>query len=293
MASELVKRALLYGSAVLCLGGLALAVVKTDSDADVLTLLSSADVQLRLAYAMPAVDQQGRTLTGREPLIATAEGFLADIERIEPGLACVAEFQGFAHMLRGRFLDAASCYERAQGCKDCEAEQRDVLVFNQARMLANGGNGRQALAVFGKNATALDARFGAQRCLEEATILRELGEREQSRQRLDQVTRASAVEPMVWLQAGVQYLALGHREAAEAALNKAVTDVPIADYHLAKLKVAAGEIDNGFELLERVAKVLPSEVRQLVREEPAAWAAVATSARFQELTSVRPAQPLR
>ena len=290
---QMLQRALLYGSAVLCLGGLGYAVQNGHADADCTTLLSSADVQLRLAYAMPAVDKQGRPLPARDELLASADQFLTDAERIEPGRASAAEFRGFLHMLRGQFREAAASYERARQCQDAQAEQRDVLVFNQARMLAKAGDRQGAIEVFGRNAQALDVRFGHQRALEEATILREMGQRDAAKQRLDRVARDAAAPPMASLQAGVEYLALGHRTEAEAALQRAAAEVVIADYHLAQLKLQQGEVDKCMQLLERVAKAQPAEVRRRLHDEVAVWSAVSGDARFQQLIGSPSASPMR
>lgn len=291
--NELQKRALLYGSAVLVLGGFGAGASIWRGDADALTLLSSADVQLRLAYAIPAKDKQGATLSSREEMIRTAEQHLAIVERLQPGMAVTAEFRGFAHMLRGEYAAAAAEYAQAQACDDCQAEQRDVLVFNQARMLAKAGQRQPALAVFQQHRQSLDARFGHQRVLEEATILRELGKRQEAEQRLDNVLRDGAAMPMASLQAGLEYLELGHDDKAEQALQRAKAELPIADYHLARLKLQRGEVDNCMELLGRAAAARPAEVRQRLSQDAAAWTAVSGDARFQELVGSRAAAPVR
>jgi tetratricopeptide (TPR) repeat protein len=290
---QMLQRALLYGSAVLSLGGLGYAVQNGHADADVTTLLSSADVQLRLAYAMGPVDKNGVPLPAHAELLACADRFLADVERIEPGRATAAEFRGFLHMLRGQFREAAASYERAQQCQDVQDEQRDVLAFNQARMLAKAGDRQGAVDVFGRHAQALDARYGHQRSLEEATLLREMGQRDAAKQRLDRVSRDPAAKPMASLQAGVEYLALGHRTEAEAALQRAAAEVAIADYHLAQLKLQQGEVDKSMQLLERVAKAQPAEVRRRLHDEVAVWSAVSGDARFQQLTGSLSASPMR
>lgn len=291
--NELHKRALLYGSAVVVLGGIGAAAKFAHADADVSTLLSSADVQLRMAYVLPAVDKHGKVMTSREEMIGSAEAQLGDVERIQPGMATTAEFQGFAHMLRGQFEQAAAAYERARRATDCQDEQRDVLAFNQARMLAKAGQRQQALAVFAASGKALDARYGHQRALEEAAILREMGRRADAVQRLDGVLRDSAAMPLASLQAGVEYLELGLEDQAEQALQRAAADVPIADYHLARLKLQRGEVDTCMQLLARANAARPAEVRQRLSEDAAAWSTVSADARFQQLVGSQPAAPMR
>jgi tetratricopeptide (TPR) repeat protein len=291
--NELQKRMLLYGSAVLVLSGIGVAVATGRTDADVMTLLSSADVQLRLAYAIPPRDGNGKALDSRGEMITQAEGYLATVERVQPGMAVTAEFQGFAAMLRERYQEAATSYRRARACQDCGAEQGDILAFNEARMLAKAGSREQALALFERHAAAFDARFGHQRALEQASLLREMGRRVDAERLLDAVARDGAAAPMASLQAGEEYVRLGHPGKAETMFTRAAAAVPIADYYLAKLKLQQGCTDSCLQLLERVAKVQPAEVRRRLREESEAWQAVAKVARFQELCSTPPATPGR
>lgn len=292
---QLQKRALLYGGALLVLGGIGVGCMAGRAEADVLTLLSSADVQLRLAYGIPAHAADGRKidLSSRGEMIQQAEAYLADVERMQPGMAVTAEFQGFAAMLRGRYQDAAASYRRARGCADVTGEQRDILAFNEARMLAKAGSREQAVALFEQQASAFDARFGHQRALEQAAVLREMGRRVDAEQLLDDVARDAAAAPMASLQAGEEYLQLGHASKAEAMFRRAAGAVPFADYCLAKLKLQQGDTDTCLQLLEGVAKVQPAEVRRRLREDADAWQAVAKETRFQELCATPPATPGR
>jgi tetratricopeptide (TPR) repeat protein len=290
---ELHKRSLLYGGALLIAAGLGIATANISNDADVYTLLGSVDVQLRLANGIPATDKQGNELTARTQMIADAEKYLATIEQLQPGMAIAAEFRGFAHMLRGNYAEAAAWYGKAGKCGDCGDEQRDVLAFNQARMLAKAGQGEAALQVFAAHKSTIDARWGAQRAIEEARILRDLRRPADAEGRLDAVMQGHGNEPLAALQSGSEYEQLGRLEKAEAAFRTASVDAPIADYHLARLKLRGGDVDRCLELLGRAAAAVPAEVRRMVQSEPEAWQAIEGNARFQELTSLRAAAPGR
>jgi len=291
--NEPTSRVLLYGGAVLAISGIAIAWANTSTDADVMTLLSGADSQLRMAYAIPSVDQQGKRLDKRDDLIVSAIEQLANVERIEPGMAVTAEFRGFAHRLQGEFVAAAACYQDARTRKDCGDEQRDILTFNQARMLMHAGKGEQALQVFAANKDALDARYGHQRRLEEATILRGLGRTTEAIARLDVVKNDTAATSMARLQSGREYSELGLFDCAESAFKSAQSEIVITDYYLAQLKLRQGQTDTCIELLERVAKARPTEVRRMLRQEAEAWSAVAQDTRFRELSELQPASPGR
>ena len=291
--NEATSRVLLYGGAVLAIAGIAIAWANTSTDADVMTLLSSADSQLRMAHAIPPVDTLGKPLDQRDVMIVSAIEQLQKVERIEPGMAVTAEFRGFAHMLQGEYGAAAACYQDARTRKDCGDEQRDVLVFNQARMLQKAGQSEQALQVFANNQASLDARYGHQRRLEEATILRGLGRKQEAVQRLDIVMQDQDAMPMARLQAGREYSELGLFSKAEHALKSIQNEIAITDYYLAQLKLRQGQTDICIELLERAAKARPAEVRQMLHEEAEAWSVVAQDARFQELSELLPASPGR
>lgn len=291
--NETTGRALLYGGAVLGLATLAAVTMNATDEADALTLLSSADVQLRTAYAIPEFDKQGKRLDSRDALIDSAVEQLEAVDRLEPGMACTAEFRGFAHMLRGRYADAARCYGEARRCGDVGDEQRDVLTFNQARMLVEAGRYQAAIDVFGGAAAALDARYGHQRRLEEAAILRRMGRVEDAAERLRTVTDDDDADAMASLQAGREYARLGLVDAAEAALQRSRDELPIADYYLAQLKLQSGQTDSSIELLVRVHEARPAEVRRLLREEADAWSAVAEDVRVKELSESMPASPGR
>lgn len=287
--NETGKRALLYGGAMVVLGGITAAWGSTRADADVLTLLSSADVQLRMAYVLPA---DGRA-PARDELIATASSHLEVVERQQPGMAVTAEFRGFAHMLRGEFGEAAASYRAARSCSDCQEEQRDVLVFNEARMLAKGGQLTQALEVFARHGAALDLRFGHQRGVEEAQILRRLERREEAEAKLAAIVADAAAPSFLVLQAADELVTLGADAMGESALRRIAGEQPMADYHLARLKLRRGEVDTSLELLERAFATRPAEVRQRLRSEGEAWSVVAGTTRFQRLEEPTRAAPGR
>ena len=287
------SRWMLYGSAAALIGVSAIAWANTDTEADVMVLLSSAEVQLQAAYMTPAEDLDGAELSARRALICSVVEHLESVERRRPGMAVTAEFRGFAHMLQGEHLEAASCYARARGCDDCGDEQRDVLTFNEARMLAAGGRREQALAVFDARKAALDDRYGARRRLEEAKILVDLGRPDEAVQRLRIVTADAAATPMARLDAGLIYCDLGLLQDARDAWESASSEEPIADYYLARLKLGQGDVDSSLALLERAYEARPAEVRQRLLNDADAWSAVNHDDRYQLFVGSQPASPGR
>jgi tetratricopeptide (TPR) repeat protein len=287
------KRVMLYGGALLVIGGIATAWANASTEADILTLLSGAQAQLQLAYVIPKNDLEGEELTERANLIALANDQLERVDRIQPGMACTAEFRGFAHMLVDEFVEAASCYSIARKCADCDVESGAILAFNQARMLARAEKPAAALAVFDSSKGLIDQFYRHSRVLEQAEILAAVGRADDAVKLLDVLSMEDDVEPMVWIKAAQQYEDMGRFKAAEQALLRARMDLPIADYYLARLKLREGDSDIGIELLERASKAHPTEVRQLLLEEADAWAAVSENVRFQELSKPQPVAPGR
>lgn len=291
--NETTGRGLLYGGAALALAALAAAYGWAERDADVMTLLSSADVQLRLAHGMPAVDKDGQDLSARTAMIVDAEKNLDVIDRLQPQMAVATEFRGFARMLRNDFVGAAAHYAAAQACPDCGEEQRAVLAFNQARMLAKAGSGEQALVVFRRHGAEFDRRWPGQRGIEEAQVLRQLGRDQEAVATLEQMLAVVGEQPMAWLQAGCEFEQLAQPARAEQSWQKVAAQVPVANYFLARLKLRLGNVDSSCQWLERAANAAPAEVRRRVREEPEAWKALAGEARFQRLLAATPATPGR
>jgi tetratricopeptide (TPR) repeat protein len=224
-----------------------------------------------------------------------------------PESPIVAEFDGFLCHLRGRPAEAAAHYRRARSLPDCSADQRDTLTFNEARMLAAAGRHEAALAVFAS--AALSPALLPQACIEQAELLHRLGRAAEAATRLDQamtsLDAAVRAEPkvsgrdlaadaaMAWLQAGVLWDRMGHRDAAASCLERAVPTVPIADYHHARLKLAGGDVDSCLRLLSRAARAVPAEVRRLDHKDAAVWQTLASDARFTALTGTGPATPGR
>lgn len=285
------RRALLYGSAVPVLAALVWAGFVREADPDLGTLLSSIDVQLRLAAGMPAADAGGKPVAARVQLIEAASGHLQRARRIAPDSPIVAEFEGFRARLDGDHRAAAGHYRRARSLPGCEPEQRDTLVFNEARMLGAAGEHAAGLAVLTENEGNLQPAYRLQCGIERAGMLHRLGRDDEAASLLTAATASE--QPLAWLQAGCLYAEMGRGQQAEAALRRAADGVPIADYHLARLKLTQGDADTSLRLLERAAKAAPAEVGRLLREDAAAWQVLAADARFVELTAVRAATPGR
>ncbi|MEY2716052.1 MAG: hypothetical protein RIT24_2395 [Planctomycetota bacterium] len=293
-------RAALYGAAVSAAGALLWLGFVHEPAPEFAQLLSQVNANLRLANSIPAVDKDGAPVAAHEQLLVAAERDIALARAQRTDSAVLAEFEGFACSLRGKDEQAAAHYRRARSLPDCEKSQRDVLTFNEARMLRRAGKPEAALAVLDDAQTSFEGAYAAQCRVERAELLGQLSRvetpdsasrRARSVALLDEVLGGEV--PVAWAQAGQVYQSLGLENEAEAAWAKASATVPIADGFRARLKLKAGDVDTALQLFERAAKAAPAEMRRLVREDPAAWQAIAKDARFVQLVESKAAAPVR
>jgi tetratricopeptide (TPR) repeat protein len=179
------RRWWLYGSAAPVLGVLAWAGFLYKGSADVGTLLSSVEIQLRLAGGMPATDKQGRPLQARTDLIGHANVLLVELDRRMPRSAQVWEYKAFVAFLEQRFTAAAELYAQAQTFDDCDDELRAGLHRNEARMWLAGGAPERARATL--------RRTGSQPCIDLGFLWEAAGDAATAR---DVYQAAAANEPL-------------------------------------------------------------------------------------------------
>jgi tetratricopeptide (TPR) repeat protein len=294
------RRALLYGIAVPIGGALLWSRFCWEPLPEFGQLLSQINANLRLANSIPATDSDGKPVPAREQMLAAAERDITIALRCDQVSAVLAEFEGFAKSLRGDYVDAAACYRRAQSMPDCSDEQRAVLAFNEARMLRRTGKLQDAMSVLEAAQPRMTAGYAEQCMLERAEIAASMSRNENaenanSRSRALELLTAvmRSDRPVAWLQAGDVYASLGANAEADAAWARASSAVPIADGRRARLKLAEGDADTALQLFERAAIAAPAEMRRLVREDPAAWQAIAEDARYRQLVDSSAAAPVR
>ncbi|MEC7583069.1 MAG: tetratricopeptide repeat protein [Planctomycetota bacterium] len=280
-----------YGAVSLVVGGLLYGGFLHQPQPGLSTLLGATNMQLRLAHGMPATDKQGQPLPARSMLLDKAEAQLALAHDQAPESPVVAEFQGFLQQLRGDWRGAAGSYRRARTLPGCAADQHDTLVFNEARALAMAGDPEAALAVFTHSRESLQEQFVLQRDLEEAGLLGQLGRDVEAMQRLQRV--AAGDTPMAWVQAAHCYEEMGRVDEAVALLDRAVGVVPVAQYHLARLKLLQGDVDTSLQLLQSAGEAMPAVVQRLLEADRDVWQEVVDDRRFQQLTTPATAAPGR
>jgi hypothetical protein len=153
------RRSIAYPAALAVVAGLGWAATYR-TEADFLTLLSSASIHAELAASIPADadSADGRAL--RSKLLGDAHDFLERAERVEPGTSGGRQIRAFLAMIEGDAARAAELYAEARSLPDCTPDQLGRLVMHEAKALSNAGRVEVALQL-------LDAH-GAQRRPEDA-----------------------------------------------------------------------------------------------------------------------------
>jgi tetratricopeptide (TPR) repeat protein len=283
------RRPIGYGASALVVAGLLWAGFVHEGSADVGTLLGSAEVQLRLAMSMPAKDKAGRPLPAREQLLREVSDLLDRIDARGDRPFESIELRAFLAYATGEPGRGAELYRQALAHPGCAAEYRADLLLNRCGLLAEAGEPEQALRELRAAEGGMNASERARSRLRQAEILDRIGRRGEARGAAIAVLEDSAVGPVRWIEAGRMLERLGDPAAAMRAYAQAAPGDPLAEYHLARLKVLAGEIDNGLTLLERAAAAAGPRVRDLVRRDRAAWESCAANARFQSV--MQPSEP--
>lgn len=285
------RRALLYGSTAPVLGVLLWLGFGYEADPDFAQALGIVNTDLRLAAALPPLDKTGAPLAARATLLADAEKNLAAARRQQPDSPVLREFEGYFHELGGDLAAAAACYRSARELPEVTAEQFSVLVFSEARVLATAGRRDSALELLEASSDRVEAKWIPRCLLELAALQRALDRKDAASATLSRVLELD--EPKAWVDAGRQWESMGNASDAAVAFERAAPSVPIADVFLARLKLANGDVEKCWQLLECAVEAAPAETRRLLREESEAWQAIAADARFQRLVGTEAATPGR
>ena len=288
------KRILGYGSGLLAAGVLSYLGFIQSHSAEVETLVGSAEVQIRLAASIPAIDKHGKPTAARVDLVRRVRQCLDDAEAQRPDYPPARELRAQLLYLEGRYADAAAVYGWLRRCESSTPRQRDVFVLNQSRMLRAAGDAKAAELALNAHGQGFLTENAAKSQIERAHVLMDLGRKSEAVEAMARLA-AEAEAPMVLLAAGRFLEAQGQVKAADTAYQKAARTEPLADYYRARLKVRNAEYDIGLDLLERVMRVAGPRVRVLLRQDHKTWTPCRRSKRFSDLLGPvsRPAHPGR
>ncbi|MEM7204854.1 MAG: hypothetical protein AAF628_31655 [Planctomycetota bacterium] len=155
--NPLAKRLLSYGAATALTGGMIYAGFVYQADPDLLTMVSSVDVQLRMASVMPEREKDGTLVQERADLLKSARTFLDRIERVEPDYPPAYEYRAFLAYLEKDYAGAAGHYATLRGLEGCSDELREHSVVNQVKMLKMAGDDAGAQKVAQAHEASLSA----------------------------------------------------------------------------------------------------------------------------------------
>lgn len=275
------SRIVLYSAAAVAVAALLYAGFVHQPKPDFLTDLSAARMQLGIAYAMPAVDKEGNPLDARSKLVATASEQIDRAASQQPDHVATRELQAFLAKVDGKPLEAARLYGEAMELEGVDAEIHDSLLFNQVRCLDEGEEAAAGLAALDAGIDRVQDKYRPEALLLRARLLARSGDRKQAVELLRELVGDEAMVPMARAEAGEQFEALGLLTDAESAYARAAEQAPQANYFLSRLKVRAGEVDEGLVLLERAAAAAPADVRKRLSKDASAWKLVEADGRFQ------------
>jgi Flp pilus assembly protein TadD len=286
------RRSIAYPAALAVVAGLGWAATYR-TEADFLTLLSSASIHAELAASIPADadSADGRAL--RSKLLGDAHDFLERAERVEPGTSGGRQIRAFLAMIEGDAARAAELYAEARSLPDCTPDQLGRLVMHEAKALSNAGRVEVALQL-------LDAH-GAQRRPEDAVpwsalrarLLFRAGSVEDARAEARSLAAFADPAGEACSTAAALLEGMGDFGAAEAAYRKSGLGNEMQDYVIARLKLRAGETDRATSLLGQSVETGDPAVLRQMRRDQELWVGAIGNEDFDRLTapSGQPAAP--
>ena len=277
------SRIVLYSAAAAAVAALLYAGFIHQPKPDFLTDLSAARMQLGIAYAIPALDKDGKEMDSRRQLIATASEQIARAASQQPDHVATRELQAFLAMVDGKPLEAGRLYGEAMELEGVDAEIHDSLLFNQVRCLDDGQDAAAGLAALDAGFERVQDKYRTEALLLRARLLGRTGDRKQALEVVRDLVASEDVVPMARAEAGEQLESFGLLGEAEAAYARAAEEAPLANYFLSRLKVRNGDVDTALVLLERAAAAAPADVRKRLSKDASAWKLVEADGRFQAM----------
>ena len=271
-----------YGTATLVVAGLVYAGFVYKADADVKTMVNSAEVKLRLAASMSQRDKKGTAVAVRADLLRQAREHLDQVDRIEPGHAPAAELRGYVCFLEGRYEDAAKAYLQARACHDCTDEMAETFRINEARMWRASGRPKEAVAALSDGGLFTEQRRG-QAELERLLALVECGAKKEALALAGELALRPGQNSAAQVEIGRCLERLEDLDAAERVYQQARKENTEGTYALARLKLVRGAADTALDLLEECFKSDGGKAKGWVESDRAFWQSIATGDRFRRL----------
>ena len=280
--SPLSRRIFGYGLATPIVAGLVYFGFVRELAPDPEHVILQAEIKLRFASRLPPQRDDGSVVVEREALIADAVRFIDEAERLAPPSATSVEYRAYADYLRGDARAAAAGYRRASALAT-DGGAKHELALSAARMLALSGDDAAALAAFMAQMPTLPPRLAAGANLECARILERQGRAQDAVAAARTVLANETASAEDRVGAGEVLESSGDVAMAESVYQRALSEYPLANYFLGRLKARGGDVDNALKMLECALTDAGRTVRWLVKRDIVAWQPCAGSSRFQSL----------
>ncbi len=282
-----------YGAAAIVVAGLIYVSFIRETDADPMTLLGSANVQISLAAAFPELDREGKPNEARIKILRDASEFVARARKQNPNLHAGIELEAHLSYMNGDYKTAAGLFKEAQGSKESTPESSVIDRLNEAGMWRAAEKPEKALAVLDQLSEFL-VTHATMSQNQRAHLLVELDRADEA---VDIATRLaySCTDPVVLVNVGLLLESQNEMEIAEAAFSAAAERAPWANYYLAKLKIYEEEFDTGLDLLKRAVAADGRRIRAMLKRDSTTWKSIEGDARFKDLftSASKPANPGR
>jgi hypothetical protein len=290
------KRLLAYPLSLGIIAGLGWLAFGYRAEADYGTLLSSATIHAELAAAIPADSTKPGIQDLRARLIRESYEWLARADRVEADTVDAAQLRAFLAMTEGRPGDAAELYLACRSRTDVEAEFLAPLALHEAKARSNAGDFEGALAVLESKVGSPTASQSTELDALRVRVLHRLGRESQAISAAETMIAAGGEGDASCRVAALMLESMGAYGPAEAGWSKAETDREVRSYHLARLKVRAGDKVEADRLLVSALHDRDAEVIRRLENDRRLWSDVVGEERVAELlaaTDEAPAAPRR
>ena len=280
-----IRRLFGYPVAVALVGWLVWAGFVRTSEADPGTLLSSAEVHLRMAAALPEdTPKRAEFLEVASEMSKVA---------LEQGAAMweATQLLGYAAYLDGELETAAGYYDIARKDAGCPEKLAARLTVQCAELALRRKDWDTAEAIVADESVLwAEGSLTEMRNEIRVRIADSSGRRDEAIEMLGALRETGGISG---IRAGILYEQLDCVELAAATFGSETADEPVTFYYLARLKMRQGDVDSALRLLERSLEGDDAATRVLVRDDEAEWREVAKDERFVRTMQERPdsAQP--
>lgn len=281
--NDIAKRIAGYGIGTAVVAGLTYAAFVRETDADAMSLLSSANAQLSLAQNFPAEDRDGTPNEVRARMLREVCDLIKRARVEEPDLHAGVQLEAHLSWTHGDYREAAVLFHEAQTSRDATPETVVIDRLNEARMWRAAEDPEKALEVLAQLSGFLVSQAMLAQ-VQQALVLVEL-ERPAEAVAIAKRVAHSCTDAGLLIDVGRLLESQDETVDAEVAYRNAAESVPLANYYVARLKIRGQEFDTSVGLLKRAIAADTRRVGVMLKRDAETWQAVRDDTRFKDLIS--------